>query len=122
MFTGVSPGMRIAQEEIFGPVLSVLTYRDEDEAVRIANDSVYGLNGAVYTGDVERGIRIARRIRTGTVEVNGSPAGFLAPMGGFKSSGIGREAGPEGIAGYTESKSISVPAGYADRVDGWRSA
>jgi aldehyde dehydrogenase (NAD+) len=116
IFAGVEPGMRIAQEEIFGPVLSVLTYDDEDEAVDIANDSSYGLNGSVFTADLEHGIEIARRVRTGTVELNGSPAGFHAPMGGFKCSGIGREAGPEGFDAYVELKSIGIPAGLADTI------
>jgi acyl-CoA reductase-like NAD-dependent aldehyde dehydrogenase len=109
--------MRIAQEEIFGPVLSVLTYRDEDDAVAIANNSKYGLSGAVFTSDVERGVRVARRIRTGTVEVNGNPAGFLAPMGGFKNSGVGREGGPEGIDSYIEPKSIALPRDQASLFD-----
>jgi aldehyde dehydrogenase (NAD+) len=116
IFAGVQPGMRIAQEEIFGPVLSVLTYDDEDEAVAIANDSSYGLNGSVFTADLEHGVEIARRVRTGTVELNGSPAGFHAPMGGFKCSGIGREAGPEGFDAYVEPKSIGMPAGLADSI------
>jgi betaine-aldehyde dehydrogenase len=112
IFASVDPSMAIAQEEIFGPVVSVLAYDSEDEAVAIANDSAYGLNGSVFTGDPERGVRVARRIRTGTVEVNGSPAGFYAPFGGFKSSGIGREAGPEGFDAYVEIKSIGLPAGF----------
>ncbi len=116
VFTGVQPEMRIAQEEIFGPVLSVLTYEDEDDAVAIANDSVYGLNGAVFTSDLEHGLKIARRIRTGTVELNGSPAGFHAPMGGFKCSGIGREAGPEGLDAYVEPQSIGLPRDFADAL------
>ncbi|MDV7088966.1 aldehyde dehydrogenase [Rhodococcus opacus] len=117
VFTGVTSDMRIAQEEIFGPVLSVITYEDEDEAVRIANHSTYGLSGAIYTSDVTHGVALARRIRTGTVELNGSPAGFHAPMGGVKNSGIGREAGPEGLEVYTEPKSIGVPASFADEFD-----
>ncbi|WP_235747379.1 aldehyde dehydrogenase [Nocardia coffeae] len=116
VFADVTPDMRIAQEEVFGPVLSVLTYDDEDEAVAIANDSVYGLSGAVYTADVEHGLALARRIRTGTVEINGSSAGFTAPMGGFKSSGIGREAGREGLEAYMEIKSLGLPADYAEKL------
>ncbi len=112
IFAGVTPDMRIAQEEIFGPVVSVLTYEDEDEAVAIANDSAYGLNGSVFTADPQRGLEIARRVRTGTVELNGSPAGFYAPFGGFKASGIGREAGPEGFDAYVETKSIGLPQGF----------
>jgi acyl-CoA reductase-like NAD-dependent aldehyde dehydrogenase len=117
IFAGVQPGARIAQEEIFGPVLSVLTYEDEDEAVAIANDSDYGLNGAVFTSDLEHGLEIAGRIRTGTVELNGNPAGLYAPMGGFKSSGIGREAGHEGFDPFTELRSIGIPKALADSLD-----
>ncbi len=109
VFTDVDPGMRIAQEEIFGPVVTITSYRDEDEAIAIANNSIYGLNGSVFTGDPERGVKLASRIRTGTVEINGSPVGFTAPIGGFKSSGIGREAGLEGFDAYIELKSIGLP-------------
>jgi len=112
IFAGVDPAMTIAQQEIFGPVVSVITYDDEDQAVAIANDSSYGLNGSVFTADPEHGVRVARRIRTGTVEVNGSPTGFHAPFGGFKSSGIGREAGPEGFDAYVEIKSVGLPHGF----------
>ncbi|MFD5125236.1 aldehyde dehydrogenase [Streptomyces sp. NPDC058385] len=112
VFAGVDPSMTIAQEEIFGPVVSVLTYDDEDQAVAIANNSSYGLNGSVFTADPERGVELARRIRTGTIEVNGSPVGFHAPIGGFKSSGIGREAGLEGFDAYVELKSIGLPQGF----------
>jgi acyl-CoA reductase-like NAD-dependent aldehyde dehydrogenase len=110
LFTAVEPDMRIAQEEIFGPVLSVLTYQDEDQAIAIANNSSYGLSGAVFTSDVEHGLELARQIRTGTVELNGNVAGFHAPMGGFKCSGIGRESGPEGIDEYVELKSVGLPS------------
>ncbi|MCX4834317.1 MULTISPECIES: aldehyde dehydrogenase family protein [unclassified Streptomyces] len=116
VLTGVEPGMRIAQEEIFGPVASVLTYADEDDAVAIANHSTYGLSGAVFTSDVDHGLDIARRIRTGMVELNGNPSGPGAPMGGFKGSGLGRENGPEGLATYTELKSIGLPQEVADRL------
>ncbi len=116
IFSQVQPSMRIAQEEIFGPVLAVLAYEDEDQAVAIANDSEYGLNGSVFTSDPQRGLQVARRMKTGTVELNGSPAGFGAPMGGFKSSGIGREAGPEGFEAYVEIKSVGLPAGFADTL------
>jgi acyl-CoA reductase-like NAD-dependent aldehyde dehydrogenase len=117
IFTGVDPSHRIAREEIFGPVLTVLTYQDEDEAVRIANDSDYGLNGSVFTADVERGLAVAGRIRTGTVELNGSPAGLHAPMGGFKSSGIGREQGYEGLDSYTETRAIGLPPDLAASLE-----
>ncbi|MEJ2870434.1 aldehyde dehydrogenase [Actinomycetospora sp. OC33-EN08] len=109
VFTGVTSDMRIAQEEIFGPVVGILAYDDEDEAVAIANDSSYGLNGSVFTADPQRGVAVARRLRTGTVEINGNPVGFHSPIGGFKSSGIGREAGPEGFDSYVELKSIGLP-------------
>jgi acyl-CoA reductase-like NAD-dependent aldehyde dehydrogenase len=113
--------MRIAQEEIFGPVVSVLTYDHEDEAVAIANNSRYGLNGAVFTADPEHGVKLSRRIRTGTVEVNGNPAGFHAPNGGVKNSGIGREAGFEGFDSYIELKSIGLPSALAQSLaDGRR--
>lgn len=109
LFTGVRPDMTIAQEEIFGPVLAVMTYRDEAEAVEIANNSAYGLSGAVFTSDPRRGLELASRIRTGVVELNGYPVGFKAPFGGFKASGIGREYGPEGLDAYTELRSIGLP-------------
>ncbi|MHC1562480.1 aldehyde dehydrogenase [Actinomycetospora sp. C-140] len=109
IFADVATEMTISQEEIFGPVVSVLAYDDEDQAVAIANDSSYGLNGSVFTADPGRGVAVASRLRTGTVEVNGSPVGFHAPIGGFKSSGIGREAGPEGFDAYVELKSVGLP-------------
>jgi acyl-CoA reductase-like NAD-dependent aldehyde dehydrogenase len=103
--------MRIAREEIFGPVLCVIPYRDEAEAVAIANDSPYGLSGAVFTADVERGLEVASRIRVGSCGVNGYALDFSLPFGGCKQSGIGREFGPEGLAEYTECKAISLPPG-----------
>jgi acyl-CoA reductase-like NAD-dependent aldehyde dehydrogenase len=116
IFSGVRPDMTIAQEEIFGPVLSVLTYRDEAEAIAIANDSAYGLNGAVFASDLDRGLAVASRIRTGVVELNGNPIGLRAPFGGFKSSGIGRENGPEGLDPYTELRSIGLPPDFASAL------
>jgi aldehyde dehydrogenase (NAD+) len=115
IFSNVTPGMRIAQEEIFGPVLAVMTYEDEEEAVAIANDSRYGLSGSVFTSDVEHGFELAKRMRTGTVELNGSPPGWHAPFGGFKDSGIGREAGLEGFDNYVETKSIGLPPELVER-------
>ncbi|WP_295654134.1 aldehyde dehydrogenase [uncultured Dietzia sp.] len=106
VFAGVDNSMRIAQEEIFGPVLSVIAYDDVDDAVRIANDSDYGLAGTVWTGDRDAGLGVARRVRTGTYGVNTYTMDFAAPFGGFKASGVGREFGPEGLAQYTELKSV----------------
>lgn len=111
LFGNGDNAMRIAREEIFGPVLTVIPYRDEDEAVAIANDSDYGLAGSVFTADPDRGTAIASRIRTGTVGVNqGYPMDPFAPFGGVKDSGYGRELGREGIEGYLDTKSIAVAA------------
>jgi len=107
----VEPQHTIAQEEVFGPVVSVLAYDDVDDAVRIANDSQYGLSGSVYSADVQTGVDVARRVRTGTYTVNGFALEFAGPFGGFKSSGLGRELGPEGLEAYLESKTISLPPG-----------
>ncbi|MEU3853910.1 aldehyde dehydrogenase [Streptomyces sp. NPDC029554] len=108
VFADVTPSMRIAQEEIFGPVLVVIAYDDEDDAVRIANDSEYGLSGGVWSADEEHALAVARRIRTGTVTVNGAPIAFDGPFGGFKASGLGREYGAVGLGTYTEYKTITV--------------
>ncbi|MGW3248919.1 aldehyde dehydrogenase [Streptomyces sp. NPDC001070] len=107
VFADVDNGMRIAQEEIFGPVLVVIAYDDEDDAVRIANDCDYGLSGGVWTTDPERALAVARRLRTGTVTLNGSPMSFDGPFGGYKASGIGREYGTVGLTGYVEHKTIT---------------
>jgi betaine-aldehyde dehydrogenase len=113
LFVDVDNGMTIAQEEIFGPVLAVLPYDDPDDAVRIANDSDYGLSGSVWTSDVEAGIDVARRVRTGTYGINQfGTLDMRNPFGGFKSSGVGRELGPEGLSAYLETKSIVLPGGY----------
>ena len=109
LLTGAAPGSEIAQEEIFGPVLVVLPFDDEDEAVRIANDSIYGLSGAVHSRDQERAVALARRIRTGTLSINGG--NYFAsdvPFGGFKQSGLGRERGVPGFEEFLESKAYAV--------------
>jgi len=116
LFVDVDNRMRIAQEEIFGPVLALIPYEDERDAVRIANESDYGLCGAVWTSDVDRGLDVAKRIRTGTYTVNGFSMEFSAPFGGYKSSGIGRELGPEGLASYLELKQVNLPMGYEPKV------
>jgi len=108
VFTDVEPHMKIFQEEIFGPVVSVITYKDEDDAVRKANDTVYGLSGAVFSADVERGYRVARRMRTGSVTVNAMIVDPKHPFGGYKQSGMGREGGPEGLENYIETKTIHL--------------
>ncbi|MEU5772795.1 aldehyde dehydrogenase [Streptomyces venezuelae] len=108
VFADVDNSMRIAQEEIFGPVLVVIPYEDEDDAVRIANDSEYGLSGGIWSSDEKHALSVARRIRTGTVTVNGASIGFDGPFGGFKVSGIGREYGAVGLGTYTEYKTITV--------------
>jgi acyl-CoA reductase-like NAD-dependent aldehyde dehydrogenase len=115
IFAGVGPNDVIAQEEIFGPVLSVLTFDDEAEAIDIANNSTYGLNGAVFSSDIDHAMAIAQHLRTGTVELNGNPAGLSAPMGGFKNSGIGREQGIEGLDSYSEPRSLGIPVALADK-------
>jgi len=113
VFVDVDNSMRIAQEEIFGPVLAVIPYDGDDQAVSIANDSSYGLCGSVWTGDPERGLKVARGVRTGTYMLNSPiPIDFSTPFGGYKESGIGREFGPDGLELFLEKKSINLPAGY----------
>ena len=106
VFADVKPSMRIAREEIFGPVLSIMPYSDEEEAVAIANDTEYGLHGAVWSGDPDRAMQVARRLRTGQVDVNGGAWNPLAPFGGYKKSGLGREYGEFGLDEFLEIKSI----------------
>ncbi len=114
LFADVDNSMTIAQEEIFGPVLCVIGYEDEDDAVRIANDSPYGLSGLITAGSLERAKRVARRIRTGTLGLNGGIwYGPDAPFGGYKASGIGRQCGIEGLEMFTETKTVGWPAGQS---------
>jgi aldehyde dehydrogenase (NAD+) len=111
LFTDVDNSMPIAQEEVFGPVLAVIPYEDDDDAVRIANDSAYGLSGGVFSASHERAMSIAGRIRTGSVGVNGGLwYGADSPYGGYKASGIGRQNGLEGLDQYTETKALGWPA------------
>jgi aldehyde dehydrogenase (NAD+) len=106
VFADVRNDMTIAREEIFGPVVSILPYGDEEEAVRIANDTVYGLSGYVQSGDIERARRVAKRIRSGNVHINGAPSDFAAAFGGYKQSGNGREWGEAGFEEFLELKAI----------------
>jgi aldehyde dehydrogenase (NAD+) len=108
VFSEVRNDMTIAQEEIFGPVLSIIAYQDEDDAARIANDSVYGLAGGVWSADPERAKAFARRIRTGQIEINGGAFNPSAPFGGFKNSGYGREYGEHGFEEFLEVKSMQL--------------
>jgi acyl-CoA reductase-like NAD-dependent aldehyde dehydrogenase len=108
VFANVRNDMTIAREEIFGPVLSIIPYEDEDDAVRIANDTIYGLAGGVWSGDAERAKRVARRLRTGQVDINGGSFNPFAPFGGYKQSGNGRELGRYGLEEYLEVKSLQL--------------
>ncbi len=112
IFTNVTNDMTIAREEIFGPVISVIAYDTVDDAIAIANDSDYGLAGSIWTSDVERGVEIAKQIRTGTLGINWYAIDPASPFGGYKNSGIGRENGREGLESYLEHKSILMPMGY----------
>jgi betaine-aldehyde dehydrogenase len=108
VFGKVKNSMTIAQEEIFGPVLAIIPYGSEDEAVSIANDTVYGLAGAVWSKDEARAQRVARRIRAGQIDINGGAFNMNAPFGGFKQSGHGREAGLYGLEEFLEYKSLQL--------------
>jgi len=110
VFGRVKPTAAIAQEEIFGPVLSIITYRDEDDAVSIANGTIYGLAAAVWSGDEARATRVARRLRAGQIDINGGSFNINAPFGGFKQSGRGRELGKYGLEEFLEYKSLQTRA------------
>ena len=112
VFADVDNKMTIAQEEIFGPVLSIIPYDTEEDAIKIANDSVYGLAGSVWTTDVPKGIEISQKIRTGTYGINWYAFDPGSPFGGYKNSGIGRECGPEGVEHFCQLKSVLLPMGY----------
>jgi aldehyde dehydrogenase (NAD+) len=112
LLTNVDPDSEIAQEEIFGPVLVVIPFDDDDDAVRIANNSIYGLAGAVFSGDQDRALAVARRIRTGSFSINGG--NYFAPdcpFGGFKQSGVGREMGVAGLEEFLERKTFATVLG-----------
>lgn len=108
VFSGVTSDMTIAQEEIFGPVVAIMTYRDEAEAVEIANDTVFGLSGAVWADDEARALDVARRIRTGQIYINGGEFNVMAPFGGYKQSGVGREYGRYGLEEFLEVKAVQL--------------
>ncbi|GAB2446049.1 aldehyde dehydrogenase family protein [Nocardioides hungaricus] len=108
VFGDVDPDSALAQEEVFGPVLAVIPYRDEDHALAIANNSRYGLHGSVWSADVDRATAFARRVRTGSIDVNGAAYNPMAPFGGYKQSGLGRELGRYGLEEYLETKSIQL--------------
>jgi len=109
VFVDVDPKMRIAQEEIFGPVVAVIPHDGVDDAIRIANDSAYGLHGAVFATDEDAALRVARRVHTGTFSVNSFVYNIEAPFGGVKASGIGRDTGREGLEAYFELKTVNIP-------------
>ncbi len=112
LFVDVDNSMRIAQEEIFGPVLVVIKFRDTEEAIQMSNDSDYGLSGTVWSADPNTGLEVSRRIRTGSFGINAFGLDFGGPFGGFKNSGIGREFGPEGLEAYLVTTTVHLPAGF----------
>ncbi|WP_248308020.1 aldehyde dehydrogenase family protein [Bosea sp. AS-1] len=105
----VTTDMAITREEVFGPVVTIQGYEDEDEAIRLANDTDLGLSGSIYGRDVERAYALACRVRTGQVGINGVELAPSVPFGGRKFSGIGREGGPEGLEGFLETKAVFMP-------------
>lgn len=109
VFSGVGPDMTIAREEIFGPVLAIQPYDTTEEAVRLANASIYGLSGAVWSADASRALAVARQLQTGQVFINGADFNYRAPFGGYKQSGVGREFGEYGLEEYLELKSVQLP-------------
>jgi betaine-aldehyde dehydrogenase len=113
IFRDVAPDAYIAQHEVFGPVLAIIPHDGDDDAVRIANATPFGLSGAVFTPDLDRALRVASAVRAGTLGINGYTLDFSIPFGGCKQSGIGREFGVEGLAEYTELKAVALPAGAA---------
>jgi len=111
ILTDVSPDAMLAQEEIFGPVLVIIPYEDEDDAVRIANNSKYGLSGSVWSASTDRAMDVARRVRTGTIAINGGQwLHATRPFGGYKQSGVGRENGLQGFEEYLQTKVVATPA------------
>ena len=112
LFVDVDNSMTIAQEEIFGPVLVVIPFEDDDDAVRIANDSPYGLAGGVFSASLERSLNVAHRVRAGMMGVNGgAPVAADLPFGGYKNSGLGRQNGTAGFDQYLETKAVAWPVG-----------
>ena len=112
IFAGVTPQMKIYREEVFGPFVVIATFKTEDEALEMANDTIYGLGSAIFTKDLERAHRVARRIEAGMVWINSSnDSDYRIPFGGVKQSGIGRELGEAGLAGYTQTKAVHVNIG-----------
>ena len=108
IFADVRNDMTIAQEEIFGPVLCIIPYDSEEQAIEIANDTIFGLSGGVFGGTQERAIEVAKQIRTGQVSINGGAFNIAAPFGGYKQSGNGRELGPHGLNEFVELKALQL--------------
>ena len=108
VFADVKPSMRISQEEIFGPVLSIIGYSDEADAITIANDTPYGLSAGVWSGSLDHAKAVARKLRAGQIEVNGGKANPMAPFGGYKQSGVGREYGKYGFEEFLQTKSMQL--------------